>query len=152
MPEQYYSGSDDAKLYMGTSTSTPLPLPGADTFSEVPLTGTITPPPNEISAGSFRILNDNASRSVGGRTQEQVVEGNLVVDHSEAVHTAMRAAAKVAGGQKRNWRIVYPDNHQLDFKGFVTRWVEASFDAEQDPPVPHRADFTIRVDGAVTES
>jgi hypothetical protein len=151
MPDQYYSASATAKLYIGTSTTTPLPAPGADTFTEVPLVGTITPPPKEQSAASFYILNDNNPRSVGGRAQEKIVESNLVIDRSEAVHNLISADADVAGGRKRNWRIVYPDGHILNFKGFVTRWIESQLDASQDA-TPHRADFTIRVDGAVTES
>lgn len=151
MSNEYYGASSDAFLRIGTATSTPLPAPGADTFTEVPLVGTITPPPKEQSASSFYVLNDNNPRSVGGRVQEKVVEGNLVIDRSEATHNSMAADVEVAGGQKRNWQIIYPDGTQLDFVGFVTRWVESPLDASQDA-TPHRADFTIRVDGAVTQS
>jgi hypothetical protein len=154
MSEEYYSASADATLYIGTATALAgetLPADGADTFTEVPLLGTITPPPKEQTAGSFYVLNDNNPRAVGGRAQLKECPGNLVVDHSEAVHNAMSADADIAGARKRNWRLVYPDGHTLSFKGFVYKWVETAFDAGQDATA-HRADFTIRVDGAVTES
>ncbi len=150
----YYSSNTGAKLYIGTSTSVPLPAPGSDTFTEVPLLGSVTPPAYEQSTASFRVQNDANPRSVGGTIGEQSVPGNIVCEWSDSpVHTNMKNDAKVAGGRKRNWRIVYPDasTRQLDFVGFISNWAEAAFDAGEDA-VEHRADFTITVDGAITET
>lgn len=151
MSNGYYGTSSGAFLYMGQSTANSLPAPGSDTFLEVPLLGTITPPPIEISSAFFNVLNDTNKRSVGGKKADQSCEGDLVIDWTEAVHVAMRADLDVAGGQKRNWRIVYPDqgSRQLDFKGFLSKWNEEAFDSSADAK-EHRAAFTITVDGAIT--
>jgi hypothetical protein len=151
MSDQYYSASAGAKLYMGQSTATPLPAPGSDTFDEVPLTGSINPPTHEISSAFFSILNDTTKRSVGGKKADQLCEGDIVIDWSEPVHVQMYADLQVAGGQKRNWRIVYPDagNRTLDFKAFLSKWQEEAFDAGQDAK-EHRAQITLTVDGAIT--
>jgi hypothetical protein len=151
MSNAYYSASAGAKLYIGTSVAAVLPAFGSDTFTEVPLTGTISPPKHEISAGFFSVLNDIVKRSVGGKKADQSCDGNLVIDWTEAVHLSMYADMQVAGGQKRNWRIIYPDsgNRQLDFKAFLSKWDEEQFDAGQDAK-EHRASFTLTIDGAIT--
>ena len=151
MSELYYSASAGAKLYVGASTATPLPAPGSDVFSEVPLLGTIGPPAHEIGSAFFSVLNDTNKRSVGGKKGDQTLEGDLVIDWSEAVHVQMYADMQVAGGQKRNWRLVYPDsgNRQLDFKAFLSKWNEEPFDSSQDAK-EHRAAFTLTLDGAIT--
>lgn len=147
----YYGANVNAKLYIGTSTATTLPAPGSDTFTEVPLLGSITPPPNELTTAFFNILNDANRRSVGGKLNDRTCDGNVVIDWTEAVHTSMYADSIVAGGRKRNWRIVYPDanNRQLDFVAFISNWAEEAFDAGEDAK-EHRANFTLTVDGAVT--
>lgn len=154
----YYSSNTGAKLYIGTSTASTLPAPGSDTFVEVPLLGSVTPPKNEQSVGFFNIQNDGNRRSVGGRLNDRTVEGNLVADWSNAstvsgttVHQVMYNDSVLAGGQKRNWRIVYPDsnNRQLDFVAFISNWEEEAFDAGADA-VEHRINFTLSVDGSVT--
>ena len=154
MSDEYYSASADTKLYIGTATAIAgqtLPADGSDSFTEVPLLGTITPPAKEQSAGSFYVLNDNNPRAVGGRAQEKNVPGNLVLDRSEVIHLNMSADADVAGGRKRNWRIVYPDGAIDKFKGFITQFNKTELDASKEGE-PHRVDFNIRVDGAVTEA
>lgn len=148
MSNAYYGNNSGAKLYMGASTATTLPAPGSDTFSEVPLLGTITPPPNTQSVNSFNVLNDANPRSVGGKLQARSVPGDLVIDWTESVHNSMYTDSIVAGGQKRNWRIVYPDsnNRQLDFVAMVTDWKEEAFDAGGDVK-EHRATFVLSVAG-----
>lgn len=147
----YYGANVDAKLYIGASTATPLPAPGADSFTEVPLVGSITPPANILSTAFFNVLNDSDRRSVGGKLGDRTTPGNIVLDWTETAHTNMYADSIVAGGQKRNWRIVYPDanDRQLDFVGFVSEWTEEAFDAGEDAK-EHRANFVITIDGAVT--
>lgn len=150
MSEQFYSASAGAKLFMGQSTASPLPSDAADTFLEVPLLGLITPPNKEIQTGYFSILNDTNKRSVGGKKADQESPGDLVCDWSEPVHIAMFLDLDVPGGQKRNWRIVYPDSgsRTLKFPGFLSKWTEEAFDAGQDAK-EHRAAFSIAVSGAV---
>jgi hypothetical protein len=154
----YYGANVNAKLYIGTSTAASLPAPGSDTLVEVPLLGSITPPPNELTTAFFNTLNDANRRSVGGKLNDRVCEGNVVLDWANAttvggvtVHAQMYADSIVAGGQKRNFRIVYPDsgNRQLDFVAFISNWSEEAFDAGEDAK-EHRASFTLTVDGAVT--
>lgn len=149
----YYGSNTNAKLYIGASTATTLPAPGSDTFTEVPLVGQITPPSNEMSTGFFSILNDAVRRSVGGRLGDRTAECNLVVDWTLTPHQNVNADSKVAGGQKRNWRIIYPDANarQLDFVAFVSSWKEEAFDAGEDAK-EHRASFVLTIDGAVTET
>jgi hypothetical protein len=151
MSEQFYSSTNGAKLYMGAATSIPLPVPGADVFTEVPLLITASPPPKEIGVGGFNVQNDTNRRSVGGKKSDQICEGSLVIDWSEPVHVSMAADPDVSGGQKRNWRLVYPDggNRTLDFVGFLNKWTEEPFDADQEAK-EHRAAFSIAVSGAIT--
>lgn len=147
----YYGANVNAKLYMGASTATTLPAPGADTFSQVTLLGSITPPPNVLTNAFFSVQDDGNRRSVGGRLSDQTSEGNLVIDWTTTPHQNMYADSKVAGGQKRNWRIVYPDSNtrQLDFVAFISEWTEEPFDAGEDAK-EHRANFVLTIDGAVT--
>lgn len=151
MSNAYYAANVNAFLYIGTSTATTLPAPGSDSFTVVPLLGSVTPPTNELTTAFFSILNDASKRSVGGKLGDRIVEGNLVVDWTETVHTNMYADSIIAGGRKRNWRIVYPDSNtrQLDFVAFVSNWSEEAFDAGEDAK-EHRASFTLTVDGAIT--
>lgn len=147
----FYGANVSAFLYIGASTATSLPAAGADTFTEVPLVGSITPPSNTISVGFFNVLNDADRRSVGGKLGDRTVPGSLVVDWTQTPHTNMYADSLVAGAQKRNWRIVYPDanNRQLDFVAFVSEWTEEAFDAGEDAK-EHRVNFVLTVDGDIT--
>lgn len=154
----FYGANVNAKLYIGASTAASLPAPGSDTFTEVPLLGSVTPPANELTVAQFSILNDANRRSVGGKLNDRTCEGSLVIDWAHAstvggvsVHVAMYNDSIVAGGQKRNFRIVYPDPNlrQLDFVAFVSNWAEEAFDAGEDAK-EHRSNFTLTVDGAVT--
>lgn len=154
----YYGANVNAKLYMGASTANPLPAPGADTFTEVPLLGSVSPPTNELTTGFFSVLNDANRRSVGGRLGDRTSEGNVVLDWTNAAtvggvscHQAMYNDSIVAGGQKRNWRIVYSDAgaRQLDFVAFISQWSEEPFDSGEDAK-EHRANFVLTLDGAIT--
>jgi len=147
----YYTQNTDALLYIGTSIADPLPAPGADTFTEVPLTQIITPPKNTQSVGFFNVTNDTVKRSVGGKLGEQTIEGNLVIDWTTVPHQNMLANSLIAGGRKRNWRIKYTDanDRQLDFVAFVSDWSEEPFDATGDAK-EHVAAYKLAVDGAVT--
>jgi hypothetical protein len=149
--DQYYSSNVGAKLFMGQSTSVPLPAPGSDTFLEVPLLGSVTPPPFEQSVGRFNIQNDSARRSVGGRLLDQIVPFNVVLDWSEQVHKDIEADVKVAGGRKRNWYILYPDSgaRRDDFVAFVSKFEKEAFDAGEDAK-EHRGTGELSVDGTVT--
>jgi len=147
----FYGANVDAKLYIGASTAASLPVPGSDTFTEVPLLGTVTPPANVLSTAFFNVLNDAVRRSIGGKLGDQTVPGNLVIDWTETAHQNMYADSIVPGGQKRNWRLVYPDanDRQLDFVAFISEWTEEAFDAGEDAK-EHRANFLLTVSGAVT--
>lgn len=151
MANAFYGANVNAFLYIGTSTATPLPAPGSDTFTVVPLLGTITPPANEISTGGFNILNDGNKRTIGGKLNDRASDGDLVLDWTETVHNNMYADSVIAGGRKRNWQIVYPDSgtRQLDFVAYVSKWTEDAFDASNDAK-EHRASFTLTIDGAIT--
>lgn len=147
----HYSSNALAFLYMGTSTADPLPAPGADTFTEVPMLGSITPPANEQSTGGFNVLNTTARYSIGGKLGDQTCPGTLVADwETTTVHRTMEADSTVPG-HKRNWYILYPNagGRRDDFKGFVSSWTKSAFDAGEDA-VEHRVDFVITVDGTVT--
>lgn len=147
----YYGANVLAFLKMGASIADPLPAPGSDTFTDVPLLGSVTPPPNELTTAFFNVQNDGARRSVGGKLGDQVSEGNVVIDWTQTVHQNMYADSKVAGGRKRNWQIIYPDanGRQLDFVGFISAWSEEPFDAGEDAK-EHRANFTLTIDGVIT--
>ena len=147
----YYGTSVGAKLYMGASTAAVLPAPGSDSFTEVPLLGMVTPPANTISVSFFNVQNDSNKRSVGGKSGDRTLPGNIVIDWTEAIHASMYADSVVAGGQKRNWRLVYPDANarQLDFVAFLSSWTESPLDSAEDAK-EHRADFVLNIDGAIT--
>lgn len=147
----YYGANVNAFLFMGASTTDPLPAPGADTFTEIPLLGSITPPANEITTAFFNVLNDANRRSVGGKLGDKTCEGSIVFDWASAVHQLMEADSVFAGGRKRNWYILYPDSNTRrdDFKGFISTFTKEAFDAGEDAK-EHRGSFTITVDGAVT--
>lgn len=149
MSNSYYSASLGAKLFIGTSTATPLPAVGSDSFTEVPLLGSVKPPVNQLSVGFFNILNDANRRSVGGKLGDRSVPGNVVADWTEVVHQNMEADSLAQ--RKRNWYILYPDSgaRRDDFVGFVSKWEKSEFNAG-DESVEHRVDFEISVDGAVT--
>lgn len=147
----YYTQNTGAKLYMGASTADPLPAPGSDTLTEVPLVQVFTPPLFEQSVGTFNVLNDANKRSVGGKLSDQTITGTIVRDGSETLHLNMFADVKVSGGQKRNWRTEWPDGMIEDFVAFVSRIAPASFDATGDA-APHVFEFTLNVDGAVTQT
>mgnify|MGYP001083902386 CR=1 FL=1 len=147
----YYTQNTGAKLYMGASTADPLPAPGSDTFTEVPLVQVLTPPLWEQNVGTFNILNDANARKIGGKLAEQNVAGTIVRDGSEATHLAMFADVKVSGGQKRNWRTEWPDGLIEDFVAFPSRIAPASFDATGDA-APHVFEYNLAVDGAVTQT
>jgi len=147
----YYTQNTDAKLFMGASTADPLPAPGSDTFTEVPLVQVLTPPIWEQSVGTFNVLNDANKRSVGGKLADQSVGGTIVRDGSEATHLNMFADVKVAGGRKRNWYTLWPDGMREDFVGFASRIAPASFDATGDA-APHVFEYTIAVDGEVDQT
>lgn len=149
MSNAYYSANVGAKLFMGASTATPLPAVGSDSFTEVPLLGTVKPPTNQLSVGFFSILNDANRRSVGGKLNDRTVPGNLVADWTETAHQNLEADSLAQ--RKRNWYILYPDSgaRRDDFVGFISKWEKAEFNAGEDA-VEHRVDFEISVDGAVT--
>jgi hypothetical protein len=146
----HYTANVNAFLYMGAATTDPLPAPGSDTFTVVPLLGSVTPPGNEQSTGSFNVLNTTSPYSIGGKVNERTVTGNVVADWTSTVHQAMEADS-IVPGRKRNWYIIYPDanTRRDDFVGFVSSWVKEPFDAGEDAK-EHRVNFTITVDGAVT--
>lgn len=137
---------------MGTayaSSSAALPTHAADTLRVVPLLGTITPAPRSLTSAFFNILNDAVRRAVGGKVNDKVWEGNYVVDDDEAVHNDFLSDAEVAGGRYRNYRVVYPNGRQVDFKGFISNYAEEALEASDTPEV-FRANYTITQDGADT--
>lgn len=147
----YYTQNVDALLFMGSSTADTLPAPGADSFTEVPLTQVISPPKWEQSVGTFNVTNDANKRSTGGKLGDQTVEGTIVRDGDEATHLLFFADVKIVGGRKRNWYTLWPDGLREDFKGFVSTIAPAAFDATGDAK-PHTFDYKIAVDGAVTQT
>lgn len=149
----FYGNNTNALLYYGASTADPLPAPGADTFTVVPLLGKFTPPPNTLNKSFFSILNDAVRRSIVGRLGDRTVPFTVKLDWTLTPINTIYADSSVGGGRKRNWRIVYPDanNRQLDFAAYVTDWKEGVFDAESNGEV-HFADseLTLATDITVT--
>lgn len=145
----YYGSNTGAKLFIGTSILTTLPAPGSDTFTEVPLLGSVQTPGNELQGTSFVVQNDTNRRQLAGKLAEQSVEFNVVIDWASAVHGNIYADSKLAGGQKRNWRIDYPTGRRLDFVAYVSKWTEEPLDAAEEAK-EHRADSSLAIDGAIT--
>jgi len=149
----YFPASGETLLKMGTATganSAALPEPGADVFEIVGLLRSIQPPAVEQGAGSFPILNDKNRRSTGGRQTEQEYTGVVAVDRLD-VGYAMKADAKVVGGQYRNWQLEYPDGGLETWQGFCRRYAPTAMNADEET-APHEAEFAIRVDGEIVES
>jgi hypothetical protein len=147
----YYGQNVNAFLYYGASTATTLPAPGSDSFTAVSLVEVLTPPSNEQTTGSFNVLNDSNARTVGGKTAARTVDFTIALDWLDASHQVVEADSLVTGGQKRNWRIIYPDAgaRQYDFVAFISKFSPQAFDATGDAK-EHGAECTLTVDGAVT--
>jgi hypothetical protein len=144
-----YYPSNDGRLFMGQSVTVPLPIPGSDTFEEVPLTGAIGLPSYSRTTAGFNVTNDGVRRSLGGKIADQVIEGNLVPDWDEDVHQDFFADAKAAQAVTRNWRIDYAGGRVANFRGFVTSWAEEAITAD-DEVRESRVNWSISVDGEVT--
>lgn len=145
----YYGSNTGAKLFIGTSTLETLPAPGSDTFTEVPLLGSVQTPANELQGTSFVVQNDSVRRRLAGKLADQTVEASIVIDWASTVHSNIYADSKLAGGQKRNWRIDYPTGRRLDFVAYVQKWTEEPLEASEDAN-EHRADISLAVDGTIT--
>lgn len=143
----FYGANVDAKLFRGSSTANPLPAFLSDSYTEVPLTGSIAPLPRSLNTAFFNVTNDADRRSVGGTKGDKTSEGNIVIDWDEPMHASMYADADVAGGVKRNWYLQYPTGRREYFSGFVSQFNQAAFDAGEDA-VEHRADWVITASGA----
>jgi hypothetical protein len=144
-----YTPSNDGRLFMGQSTLEELPLPAADTFEEVALTGQIGLPAYTRETAFFNVTNDRNRRSLGGKLGDQTVEGNVVVDWDEQSHNDMFGDASADAAVKRNWYIDYADGRRLDFVGFISNWAEEPINADEEA-TESRANFTVSIDGAVT--
>lgn len=146
-----YAKSTGAKLYIGASTASSLPAPGSDTFTELSANVNFTPPNNEIATKPYRVLNDTALHSVGGSKADQKVPFTIVLDWANTQHQNLEADINVIGGQKRNYRIVYPDagTRQYDFVAMLTKFNPDQFDAEAQGE-PHKAQCELTVDGNIT--
>lgn len=144
----YYGSNTGAKLFIGTSVLAVLPSPATDTFTEVPLLGSVTPPANELQGTSFVVQNDAVRRRLAGKLSEQVVPFDIVIDWDSVVHTNINADSKLAGGQKRNWRFDYPTGRTLDFVAYVSKWSEEALEASEDAK-EHRAECELALDGAI---
>lgn len=147
-----YSQNTGAFLYIGTSTSDPLPAPGSDSFTEIEEAQVLAPVQWERSVGTYNVLNDTSKRSVGGKLGDQTITGTIVLDETIATHATFFSEITAAGsGQKRNWRLVWPSGKQEDFVAFISRVAPASFDATGDA-APHTFEFTLSVSGSVTRT
>lgn len=146
----YYGQNVDALLYMGSSTADPLPDAASDTFTEVPLVQIVTPAVREKSVGSFNVLNDNTSRSIGGKAAPKTLTGTIVLDHDEPTHVQMIEDVNAVGQVNRNWRLVYPNGWTRNSPGFMSRLADAAFDATGDA-AEHTSEFTISLTGEETE-
>ena len=146
-----YTTSNDGRLFMGQSTTVPLPAPGSDTYEEVALTGQIGLPAYTRETAFFNVTNDRNRRAIGGKLGDQVIEGNLVVDWEEQSHQDMFDDAGATAAVKRNWYIEYADTRRLDFVGFVSNWAEEPINAD-DEAKESRANYTISIDGPVAVS
>lgn len=146
----YYGQNVDAFLQVGESTDDPLPSAASDTFTALPLVQRITPPIRERTVGSFNVLNDDTSRSIGGKKTPKIVEGTIVIDHSDALYQQLVDDANATEAVNRNWRIVYPDGWTREFQGFLTKLNDTVLDATGDA-VEHASEFAVSVNGNETE-
>lgn len=144
-----YTVSNDGRLFMGQTTTSPLPAPGTETYEEVKLTGQIGLPAFTREVAFFNVTNDRDRRSLGGKLGDQTIEGNVVVDWDEVTHNDMFDDASADAAVKRNWYIDYADGRRLDFVAAVTNWAEEPISAD-DEAKESRANFTLSVDGRVT--
>jgi hypothetical protein len=142
-----YYDATSAKLFMGQSTAETLPDPSADTYDEVLLTGSLTPPSYALTTAFFNVTNDKERRSIGGKLGDQSIEGNFVIDWDDDIHNKIYADASTVGGVKRNWYLEYAGGRRLDFRGFVSNFAEESLEAS-DEAKEHRA--TVTCDGGIT--
>lgn len=139
-----------AKLRRGTSTATPLPVPGSDTFTDVPLVNNLQAPEAKRKVNSYATLDNASPVQYGGVLEARKVSFEMVVDFDDAVHRTIISDSENAAQVKRNWKIVYPNTaaETLDFVGFISSYAEEPMDAEGIV----RAKVEISVDGVVTRT
>ena len=136
------------QLQIGTSAAASLPLPGSDTFTTVGDLEELKPPSPTREIDEFFTLDSVGARRLVGPVSWAAVTAKLVRRYGNAVHDSIETDAAVAGGQRRNWRIIASDTgaEQRDFVGFVNKFEIASVTNRGRVVV----DIEITVDGNVT--
>lgn len=144
------SSSAEVQLYIGSSTTDPLPAPGSDSFTKIPQLKTCTVPEPTKSAQKENTLDAVTIASVGSPQWSNCV-GSLLTNYTQATHNTMLADA-AASARKRNWYTIEPDagGRRTDFQGEVIRMQGGQYAAalEGAPARPH--EFEIAVSGVPT--
>lgn len=135
------------KLQIGTSTAASLPLPASDTFTDVLDLEELKPPSATREIDEYFVLDRVGSKKLVGPVSWAPVTAKLARNYGNAVHDSIENDAAIAGGQRRNWRIVASDTgaEQRDFVGFVNKFEIASVTNRGRVVV----DIEIAVDGDV---
>lgn len=147
-----YLAGQGTTIKRGAATGASLPAPGADTFTDVALVGTLKLPSDVRTVSSFKTLDSPDPKKVGGGFEDRVVSFRLVWDPADAVHTTLYNDANTTSSTtaRRNWRIVAPDTgaYQWDFVGFISKWEWEDVENEKEVAVS----VEITVDGTVTRT
>lgn len=150
----FYTTQTGAKLKMGTSTADPLPAPGSDTFVEITIVEDFDPIAFEQTPSFFSVLSSTSRNSIGGRLNDVTISGTVALDWSTvgiATASQLETDARVAGGQKRNYQIIYPDSgaRQYDGVAFISSFKASKFDANANAS-EHKAAITLAFTGVIT--
>jgi hypothetical protein len=112
------------KLQRGTATGASLPAPGADTFSDVLDIEELTPPQATREVDEWFVLDLVASKKRPGPVSFSPCTAKCTRAYGDLIHNSLEDDAIVAGGQRRNWRIIASDSgqEQRDFVGYVNKF------------------------------
>lgn len=136
------------KLQRGTATGSSLPAPASDTFTDVVDIEELKAPSASREIDEYFVLDRVASKKLVGPVSWSPATAKCARDYQNAVHDSLEDDSFVAGGQRRNWRVIAndPSQERRDFVGYVNKFELGS--------VTNRGrvqyDVEIVVDGDVT--
>lgn len=145
-----HSTASEAMLYMGSSTASTLPAPGADTFTKVTMLKNLTIP--SVSKGTQKENTlDGATLSSSGTPNWSNCTGSIATDYTLTPLNNMLADAAISG-RRRNFYTVEPDagGRRVDFVGEVIRCAPAQYAASTEGAPAHTHEFEIAVNGIPT--
>lgn len=135
----YIPGQNSA-LYVGDGAS-------PQSYTNIVYISGLTPPNETFTKSTFKTLESDTPKSVGGGKEEKVVSFRLVWDNALTTHQNLRADALSSTSVTRNYRVLLPYSPQysMKFNGYVSKWEWEEISAETEIA----ATIEITVDGDI---